>query len=183
MNGVACTNRGAPARYESRVRRVSCASLLAGLLTLPAACGFQAVVPPAVPYQSMYVTAPDFSSFGAQFKRYVEGSARTRLADDPKTAQAVLEILSEHQEKQILSLDTAGKVAEYLLRYQVTFRLRGKENNDLIGPTTIALERDVTYDVNAVLGSENQDTFLYNAMRNEAIQQMLVRISAVQIPA
>jgi LPS-assembly lipoprotein len=169
-----------PVRRAGRALRTC---LLSALLAVPAACGFQPVVPPSVPYERMYVTAPDFSSFGAQLKRYVEGSARTHFADDPKAAQAVLEIMSEHQEKQILSLDTAGKVAEYLLRYQVTFRLRAKDNSELIAPTTISLQRDVTYDVDAVLGSENQDTFLYNAMRNEAIQQMLVRVSAVQIPA
>ena len=44
----------------------------------------------------------------------------------PKEAQAVLEILSETREKQILSLTSAGRVAEYLLRYRVTFRLRDK---------------------------------------------------------
>lgn len=159
------------------------AALLGALLALPAGCGFQPVVPPSVPYHNVYVVATDFSSFGAQFKRYVEGSNRARLADDPNAAQAVLEILNERQEKQILSLNTSGKVAEFLLKYQVTFRLRGKDNAELIGPTTIALERDVTFDDNAVLGSQNEDTFLYNAMRNEAIQQMLVRISAAQIPA
>jgi len=73
-------------------------------------------------------------------------------------------------------------VAEFLLRYQVTFRLRDRDNRDLIARSTIALERDVTFNDNEVLGSENEDTFLYNAMRNEAIQQMLVRMSATRIP-
>jgi len=154
-----------------------------GALALLAGCGFQPVVPPAVPYQSVYVNAPDYSSFGAQFKRYVEGGSKTRLAPSPAEAQAVLEIMSERQEKQILSLNTAGKVAEFLLRYQVTFRLRDKDNRDLIAPSTIALERDVTFNDDEVLGSENEEAFLFNAMRNEAIQQMLVRMSATRIPA
>jgi LPS-assembly lipoprotein len=141
------------------------------------------VVPPAVPYQKVYVSAPDYSSFGAQFKRYVEGGSKARLAPSPAEAQAVLEIMSERQEKQILSLTTAGKVAEFLLRYQVTFRLRDKDNRDLIAPSTIALERDVTFSDEEVLGSENEEAFLFNAMRNEAIQQMLVRMSATRIPA
>jgi len=153
------------------------------LLAALGGCGFKPVVPPAVPYQSVYVVAPDFSSFGAQLKRYVESSGKQRLAQNPEGAQAVLEILNERQEKQILSLNTAGKVAEFLLRYQVTFRLRDKDNRDLIAPSTIALERDVTFNDNEVLGSENEDTFLYNAMRNEAIQQILVRMSATRIPA
>lgn len=154
-----------------------------GVLVLLAGCGFQPVVPPAVPYQSVYVVAPDFSSFGAQFKRYVEGASKARFAPTPEAAQAVLEIIGERQEKQILSLNNAGKVAEFLLRYQVTFRLRDRENRDLIARSTIALERDVTFSDDEVLGSENEDTFLYNAMRNEAIEQMLVRMSAARIPA
>jgi LPS-assembly lipoprotein len=156
---------------------------LALMGTLAVGCGFKPVAPATVPFQNLYVTAPDYSSFGAQFKRYVESYSKTRLAASPESAAAVLEILSERREKQILSLSTAGRVSEFLLRYQVTFRVRDKNSRELVPTSTIALERDLTYSDEATLGKENEEVFLYDDMRNEAIQQMLGRLSAAQIPA
>ena len=156
---------------------------LAVVAMLSGGCGFKPVAPAYVPFHSLYVVAPDYSSFGAQFKRYVESYSKTRLAADPETAEAVLEILNETREKQILSLTTAGRVSEFLLRYQVTFRVRDKGNRELVPASTIALERDLTYSDEAALGKENEEAFLYDDMRNEAIRQVLGRLSAAQIPA
>jgi LPS-assembly lipoprotein len=153
------------------------------LAALAGGCGFKPVAPANVPFHNLYVVAPDYSSFGAQFKRYVESYSKSRLASSPEAAQAVLEILSETREKQILSLSTAGRVSEFLLRYQVTFRVRDKSSRDLVPASTIALERDLTYSDEATLGKENEEVFLYDDMRNEAIQQVLGRLSAAQIPA
>jgi LPS-assembly lipoprotein len=142
---------------------------LIALAAFSGGCGFKPVVPASVPFHNLYVVAPDYSSFGAQFKRYVESYGKTRLATSPETAAAVLEILTETREKQILSLSTAGRVSEFLLRYQVTFRVRDKGSHDLVPASTIALERDLTYSDEATLGKENEETFLFDDMRNEAI--------------
>ena len=130
----------------------------------------------------MYVSDPDYSSFGAEFKRYVASGGKTQLTTNPKEAQAVLEILSETREQQILSLNSAGQVAEYLLRYRVSFRLRGQTNSDLIAASDITLQRDLTNNVNAALAMENEIEFLFQDMRNDAMQQLLRRLVAVQVP-
>jgi LPS-assembly lipoprotein len=156
---------------------------LALMVILSGGCGFKPVAPPAVPFHNLYVVAPDYSSFGAQFKRYVESYGKTRLAPTPEAAEAVLEILNETREKQILSLTTAGRVSEFLLRYQVTFVVRDRSRRELVSASTIALERDLTYSDEAALGKENEEAFLYDDMRNEAIRQMLSRLSAASIPA
>jgi len=154
--------------------------LLAAGLT--AGCGFHVAGPPQLPFQSMYVSAPDYSSFGAEFKRYVASGGKTQLTTTPKEAQAVLEIISETREQQILSLTSAGRVAEYLLRYTVTFRLRGTEGTDWIAPSEITLQRDLTYDNDATLAKENETEFLFQDMRNDAMQQLLRRLVVVQVP-
>ncbi|HEU5284344.1 MAG TPA: LPS assembly lipoprotein LptE [Burkholderiales bacterium] len=161
------------------------ARLLAFTLTatLSSGCGFKPLAPPDVPFHNLYVVAPDYSSFGAQFKRYVESYGKRRLAPTPEAAQAVLDVINETREKQILSLTTAGRVSEFLLRYQVTFTVRDKAGRELIPASTIALERDLTYSDEAALGKENEEAFLYDDMRNEAIRQVLGRLSAAQIPA
>jgi LPS-assembly lipoprotein len=159
---------------------ISLALLTAGLA---GGCGFHIAGPSQLPFQSMYVSAPDYSSFGAEFKRYVASGGKTQLTTNPKEAQAVLEILSEARETQILSLNNAGQVAEYLLRYRVSFRLRGPNNSDLIAPSEITLQRDLTNNVNAVLAMENEQEFLFQDMKNDAMQQLLRRLVAVQVPS
>lgn len=165
----------------ARIRWLALAALLSSLLV--GGCGFKLAGPGQMPFDSLYVAAPDYSSFGAQFKRYVGNAGRTRLTSRPEDAQAVLEILSETREKQILSLTAAGRVAEYLLRYRVSFRLRGNGNRDWIPTSEIALQRDLTYDDDAALAKENEEQFLYEDMRNDAIDQLLRRLAAVQAPA
>jgi LPS-assembly lipoprotein len=152
-------------------------------IALSGGCGFKLAGPPELPFQTLYVGAPDYSSFGADFKRYVASGGRTRLTSSPKEAQAVLEILSEAREKQILSLTSAGRVAEYLLRYRVSFRLRGSDGSDWIAPSELTLQRDLTYDNDATLAKENEEQFLYQDMRNDAMEQLLRRLAAVQVPA
>lgn len=165
----------------AKLRGFTLAAVLAAGLS--GGCGFKLAGPPQLPFQTLYVAAPDYSSFGAEFKRYVASGGKTQLTTSPKEAQAVLEILSETRETQILSLTSAGTVAEYLLRYRVAFRLRGQGNSDLITPSEITLQRDLTNNVNAALAMETQQEFLYQDMRNDAMQQLLRRLVAVQVPS
>jgi LPS-assembly lipoprotein len=159
------------------------AAILCTLVSLAAGCGFKLAGPAEMPFESLYVSAPDYSSFGAEFKRYVESGGKTRLTRRPEEAQAVLEILGESREKQILSLTAAGRVAEYVLHYRVSFRLRDRANRDWIPPSEIALRRDLTYDDDAVLAKENEEQFLYQDMKSDAIEQLMRRLAAVKAPA
>lgn len=172
--------RRRPASAATRACRLTLVALLALELN---SCGFKLAGPPELPFQTLYVAAPDYSSFGADFRRYVASGGKTQLTASPKEAQAVLEILGETREVQILSLTSAGRVAEYLLRYRVTFRLRSNGNADLIAPSEITLQRDLTYDNDATLAKENEQEFLFQDMRNDAMQQLLRRLVAVQVPS
>jgi LPS-assembly lipoprotein len=169
-------------RFVDAAAWARCLTLAVLLAAGLSGCGFHLAGPPQLPFQTMYVSAPDYSSFGAEFKRYVASGGKTQLTSNPKEAQAVLEILSETREQQILSLTSAGRVAEYLLRYRVSFRLRGSGGTDWIAPSEITLQRDLTYDNDATLAKENETEFLFQDMRNDAMQQLLRRLVAVQVP-
>jgi LPS-assembly lipoprotein len=168
----------------TRVRRcVRTGLLVLCAVALSAGCGFQPVAPVAIPFQTLYVTAPAYSSFGAELKRTVENSGRTRLVDNAAGAEAVLEVLAETRNKQILSLSSVGRVREYLLRYRVTFRLRDQAGRDLIPSDTIVLERDLTYDDDAALAKENEEAFLFQDMQRDAVQQLFRRLAAADLAA
>jgi len=151
------------------------------VLALLGGCGFKPVAPAQIPFENLYVAAPDYSSFGAEFKRYVESYSRSRLADTPGGADAVLEILGESQQKQILSLSAAGRVQEYLLRYRIVFRVRDAGGKELLPADEITLERDLIYDDDAALAKENEELFLYQDMRQDAIQQLVRRLSIIDL--
>jgi len=160
--------------------RVMMALLLSAAL---GGCGFKPVGQASMPFDTLYVTAPDYSSFGAEFKRYVESGGKTRITSRPEQAQVILEILSETQEQQILSLTSAGRVAEFLLRYRVTYRVRDNQKRVWIPQGEIQLQRDYTYDDTIVLAKENEANLLYRDMKNDAIQQLVRRLSAAQAPS
>jgi LPS-assembly lipoprotein len=147
-------------------------------------CGFKPVSTAALPFQTLYVSTGAYNSFGGEFRRFVESNSRTtRMADTPAGADAILEILSERQEQQILSLSAKGTVQEYLLRYRVVFRLKDKAGRELIPRDTIVLERDLTYDADVVLAKENETAFLFRDMQMDAVQQLIRRLSMAKYDA
>jgi LPS-assembly lipoprotein len=160
--------------------RIALAIALAAML---ASCGFRPSGPPKLPFQNLYISAPAYSSFAAELKRHIASGSQGKLAEDAKAADAVLDILNEAQETVILSLDVSGRVAEYQLRYRVTYRLHDNANKDWIPQSEILLQRDLTYDDQAVLAKENEMNLLFQAMKEDAVKQMMRRLSRAQAPA
>jgi LPS-assembly lipoprotein len=146
-------------------------------------CGFRPSGPPKLPFKNLYISAPAYSSFAAELKRYIASGSQGNLADDSKAADAVLDILSEAQETVILSLTVSGRVAEYQLRYRVAYRLHDNANKEWIPVSEILLRRDLTYDDQAVLAKENEMNLMFQAMKEDAVKQMMRRLSHAQPPA
>jgi LPS-assembly lipoprotein len=153
------------------------------MTTALAACGFRPSGPPELPFHSLYISAPAYSSFAAELKRYIASGSQGQLAASPKEAEVVLDILGEAQEVQILSLTVAGRVAEFLLRYRVSYRLHDNANKEWIPASEILLRRDYTYDDQAVLAKENEQNLLFQAMKEDAVKQMMRRLSHARAPA
>jgi len=165
-------------------RRLGCATrpvLL--LLAALAGCGFHLSSAPPLPFKTLYIDAPTYSSFAGDLRRYIASGDQPKLTARPEEAQVVLQVMSETQELQILSLTTAGQVAEYQLRYRVVFRLHDNANKDWIAPNEIMLLRDLTYDNNAVLAKANEEELLYQSMREDAVRQTMRRMSQARAPS
>jgi LPS-assembly lipoprotein len=157
------------------------AFLLAATVFLVAACGFQLRGTAALPFQSLYVQATPSSQFATLLKRNVRAGSNTRIAEQPADAEVVLQVLSELQEKQILSLGGGGRVSEYQLRYRVSFRLTDNKNREHIPATEILLKRDYSFTDDQALSKESEEALLYRDMRNDAVQQMVRRLQAAKL--
>jgi len=146
-------------------------------------CGFHAKGYATLPFRSVYIQAPLYSSFAGELRRYITSGGRTTLARQREDADVILDITGEEQQSQILSLSTAGTVLEYLLRYRVAYRLHDNRSRDWLPPGEISLQRDLTYDVNAVLAKEIEQTLLFEDMRADAVRQMMRRMAAAHAPS
>jgi LPS-assembly lipoprotein len=163
------------------MKRVLSTFILLAATLLVAACGFQLRGSAPLPFTSLYVQAPTTSLFAAQLKRAVLATNGTKLAETPGEAQVVLQIMSELQEKQILSLTGGGRVSEYQLRYRVGFRLTDVKNREHIPASELVLKRDFSFNDEQALAKEHEENLLYRDMRNDAVQQLVRRLQAAQL--
>ncbi len=140
-------------------------------------CGFQLRGQAAIPYKTMFIETNGYSLFANDLERAIRSGSKTKIVSSRVEADAVLKVLNEVQEKQILALSSAGKVLEFELRYRVSFRLTDRAGKDLTAPGEIYLRRYMTYEDTEVLAKESEEALLYRDMKADAVQQMLRRLS------
>jgi LPS-assembly lipoprotein len=115
-------------------------------------------------------------------KRNIQSGTNTKVIDDPKKAEAVLEFLQETREKHILSLAATGRVREFQLRYRVTFRVHDGKGGEFLPASTVQLTRDISFDDAVVLAKETEEQLLYRDMQFDMVQQIMRRLAAAQRP-
>jgi LPS-assembly lipoprotein len=133
-----------------------------------------------MPFQSIYLGFPDTSPLGTELKRNLRGGDAVVVVDDPAKAEALFDVLSETRGKSILSLNSQGRVREYLLTYTLVFRVRDAKNNELLGPTDISLKRSIAFNESQVLAKESEEALLYRDMQSDLVQQILRRLAAIK---
>ena len=155
-------------------------TLVALLSVLLAACGFQLRGAYNLPYESLYLGVGDVSVIGAGLKRAIRASGSTRLADTPADAQATFLPTVETREPIILSLSSAGRVREKRLRYRYGYRVVDGKGRDLVLPSTVELNRDLTYADSDVLAKTQEEDLLWRDMETDLVQQLMRRLAATK---
>ena len=158
-------------------RRLLAALLVGAAITALAGCGFHLRGSLAIPFETLHVAVPEHNEFGTNLKRAIRAQGSTRLSDTPQGAQAILTPTGEAREKTILSLNSAGRVREFQLRYRYSFRVHDREGRDLTEPATVILTRDMSFDDAAVLAKEQEEGLLWRDMENDLVQQILRRLA------
>jgi LPS-assembly lipoprotein len=161
-------------------RRAGAMLLLAVALS---ACGFQLRGSNGqyhMPFQSIYLGFPETSALGTALKRNLRGGDAVVVVSDPAKAEAKFDVLSETRGKTILSLNSQGRVREYLLTYTLVFRVRDAKDAELLGATEIALKRSLAFNETQVLAKEGEEVLLYRDMQSDLVQQILRRLTAIK---
>ena len=152
--------------------------------SLLSACGFHlrgATLYDDLPFKSAYVILPDGSLFGVEFMRNLRASTKTKVVNDPREAQVIVEVMQEKKTKSILSLNVQGRAREYSLRYEITIRARDSKNTILLAPVKIAQTRTLTFDESHALARESEEDLLYRDMQTDLVQQVLRRLAAIKM--
>ena len=153
------------------------------ILSLLAACGFKLRGQiSALPFKSLYVSAPDWHTIGMDLERAINASPTTKVVTDATAADATLQIISAVHERAILSLSAGGRVRDFNLIYRVIYRLVDNQGTEIVPNTEIAVSRVLPFLDAQILAKEAEERLLQKDMQSDAIQQILWRLAAIKIP-
>ena len=162
-----------------------CAAVLAASLTV-SGCGFHLRGDSGhytLPFPSLYVGLPESSPLAIDLKRNIRANGGTMVVNSAKDADGVIDVLSNPEKtktKTILSLNSNGRVRQYLLTYNIVFRVLDKQGNQLLAPTTITLTRPIDFNETQLLAKEQEEALLYKDMQTDLVQQMMRRMAAIK---
>ena len=142
------------------------------------ACGFQLRGSYSLPYDTLYIALPETNALRATLRRNIEASTQTRVVSEAKEARATLTVLGDVPVKDILSINSAGRVAEYQLIRNFTYQVADGQGKLLQPPSTISIHRDITFNDSEVLSKESEETLLWRDIENDLVQQLLRRLAA-----
>ncbi len=152
------------------------------LFMLLSACGFALRGVTPMPFDTLYVGMPDTTQFGADVRRALRAaSPNTKLVDSPKEAQAILQQISDTRTLREVSLNAQGRVEEYELGINYTFRLIDNKGRALIPDTTLSIYREMPYDDQVMQAKQGQIETLYKAMQRDLVTRVLRRMTAPEV--
>ena len=151
------------------------------LLTLTVtACGFQLRGQATLPFETIFISFPAGHPIGTDLKRLIKVGTKTRIVDQAKAAEAILEIISVSNNKEIMSVSGGGRVREFELRYRVSFRLVDSKGVELIPTNEIALRRIIPFTDAQVVAKEGEEAMLVREMQGDSAIQIVRRLEAVK---
>ncbi|HEY9270147.1 LPS assembly lipoprotein LptE [Achromobacter sp.] len=152
------------------------------LFMLLSACGFALRGVTPMPFDTLYVGIPDTTQFGADVRRALRAaSPDTKLVATPKEAQAILQQVGDTRSLREVSLNAQGRVEEYELGINYTFRLIDAKGRALIPDTTLSIYREMPYDDQVVQAKQGQIDTLYKAMQRDLVSRLLRRMTAPEV--
>ena len=149
------------------------------------ACGFRLRGAPQFAFRSLYVQAQPGSPLARELIRTLQGAGGdlvvlTAPAQLPQ-AEAILDVLSEQQERVVVGQNASGQVRELQLRLRIRFRLRTQDGTEVIPVTELLQQRDISYNETIALAKEAEEALLFRNMQTDLVQQLLRRLAAARL--
>ena len=160
--------------------------LFAAISSLIAACGFHlrgsgdVVFPPELSTMRVEMAGSRRENDPLQIE--MEDALRlyghvtvVKQGDFPK-----LIIERESVRTETLSVNTIGKVQQFLIRYEISFRLAGATGKEILSSESVRLQRNYNFDPNNVIAKQLEEENLRADMRRDAVYRIARRLARVK---
>ncbi len=160
-------------------RLVLCMLLLATL----SACGFQlrgSRPDSRLPFTTLYLDVARNTPLERDLRSAVLAQDDVKLTTDAKSAQATLHILSQAEERKILTLNAQGQVREFSLTYRLRYEVKEADSKVLLKPTELALQAFMSYSEAQALAKETEQKMIFADLRSDAINQIIRQMAQLK---
>ncbi len=155
-----------------------------GVLLILAGCGFhlrtaqEDQLPPRL--ANLRVTMPASGLRYPEMVLVMRRMLRDHGADvfAGKAALPTLELTGETLAPVVVSVNSNGGAAAYLLDYALSFVLKGAHGRILLGPGTIRVQREYNLNPLNILAMAREERYIENRMRRSAARQIVARLIA-----
>ena len=163
----------------SLARRSFLLSSLALALTTTG-CGFRLRGSVSLHFDTMYVNMPKNNRMAATIRRMLASGTSVQLVENAADAQAVLDLLGQTRNREVIALNTKGEAREYELTLRLTFRVASPDGDEYFPATTFSASREIAYNEEDYNSRDAEEALLYKEMQEELIIQLLNRLSTIK---
>ena len=150
------------------------------LLLQISGCGFRLRGQVEVPEELKLVHiagSAEFAPLTLELRRVIQRSG-ARVMSSRADATSIITITNETFKKQVISVDSQGRAAEYGLIYTFYFNVAKADEQVIVPQQKIEVLRDYRFDPDNVLAKDAEETQIRKDMIRFAVRQMMRRIES-----
>ena len=117
----------------------------------------------------------------AQLRLMLNSAQGTRVVDDPLSADAILDVLVDSQERGRGTITPSSQVRSINLLYRFKFRVRTSRGVEVLAPVELASSRSMSYNESQALGKEREEAEIFRSMQSDLADQVLRRLAAIKL--
>ncbi|MCX7190819.1 MAG: LPS assembly lipoprotein LptE [Candidatus Methylopumilus sp.] len=148
------------------------------LLLVISSCGFHMRGMTEISFKTISLEGKELS-FTKNLKKILNTN-KVAIVSPIDNPELRVELLSEESEKRILSLSGQGLVREFEIFYRVRYRIKTSDSEIWSQENIIETRKDFTYSDTNLIGKEEEERQLNEAMRNEAITNLFNQIQLIK---
>ena len=148
------------------------------MLLIISSCGFHMRGMTEISFKTISLEGKELS-FIKDLKKVLNRN-KVAIVSSTENPELRIELLSEESEKRILSLSGQGLVREFEIFYRVRYRVKTIDSEIWGQENIIETRKDFTYSDSNLIGKEEEERQLNEAMRNEAITNLFNQIQLIK---
>ena len=148
------------------------------LLIVITSCGFHLRGMTEISYKTISLEGKELSL--TKNLKKILNTNKVAIVSSTENPELRVEFLSEESEKRILSLSGQGLVREFEIFYRVRYRIKASDSEIWNQENLIETRKDFTYSDSNLIGKEEEERQLNEAMRIEAITSLFNQIQVIK---